>query len=306
MKSLTVAYITSRFNPKLEWFLDSLKNQLKAGESVEVIIVDSFPDCHTHDHQIPNISKIQVQPKPTVWQGEYRLTKDNWWAKSNALNTAICLCKTEWISFLDDRCVLLDGWLERIKSAMAGNYAVCGSYEKRINMTVENGVIQNGGIITGKDCRDMGVTQPIPCGGEWLFGCNFALPLEWALNVNGFEELLDGLSSEDTQFGAMLSNNGYPLKFDVKMKIIEDRTSSEIGAAMKRTSKERWGNDEQDKGHEAIRRFHGNKQAQHGFNIRELRAKVLAGEPFPIPDKTKEHRDWFDGMLIKDFDNITP
>ena len=46
------------------------------------------------------------------------------------------------------------------------------------------------------------------CGGGWLFGCTMALPLAWALEVNGFEEGCDSLTGEDYIFGLMLDNSG--------------------------------------------------------------------------------------------------
>ena len=63
-----------------------------------------------------------------------------------------------------------------------------------------------------------------------MFGCTFALPLEWALQMNGFEEGCDGLSMEDVIFGLMLKNNGFRIDYDPQMRMIEDRTEGEISA----------------------------------------------------------------------------
>jgi hypothetical protein len=186
-------------------------------------------------------------------------------------------------------------WLQSIREAMDGNYAVCGTYEKRHNMTVENGVIKNGGIITGRDNRDTG-RDPYPRtvdGGFW-YGCTNALPLEWALNVGGYpEDVCDGLSFEDVPFGMLLRNNAYPIKFDARMKMIEDRTPDKLGPAMKRSD---YGVSPNDKSHEVLKKFRTAKTSQNSYDIRAVREAVLRGEPFPPPSAS--HNEWFTGRPI--------
>jgi len=293
--SLTAAFISCREQPKFRWFLDSLRNQ--GGNDAPIIFVDGYSS-----RALGTIADgvLHVAPKPTVWSGPHRLTKDEWWSKSSSLNSAICLCKTDWIAFCDDRCVLNPGWLDSVREAMAGNYSVCGSYSKHSDLKVENGVVKNYGQLMGQDHRDR------PGGAEhfkhhWFFGCTFALPLEWALQVNGFEELLDGLGAEDTQFGSMLRANGFEMKYDPRMRVLQDRTPGECGPEMKKTSKRRYDHDKEAKDYKAIERFYGQKQSQHPINLREIRAKVLAGEPFPHHGGQPSH-DWFDGQPIKDFE----
>lgn len=123
------------------------------------------------------------------------------------------------------------------------------------------------------------------------------MPLEWALQINGFEEHCDGLGSEDYIMGMMLANNGYPVKFDPRIKIIEDRTPEEAGPVMKRSSKERFPNDPIDKGHRAIFCFGDQKRASHQWNLREIRERVLKGEPFPHHGGQPD-RDWYDGQPL--------
>jgi hypothetical protein len=299
MKSLTVAYISARRDPLLGWFMDSLTSQL-AGDKIAVQYVGVHsPIVWEVKPEWPTVE--MAQPKPTVWQGPHRLTKEDWWAVSNARNTAVCLCKTEWIAFCDDRCVLLPGWLDAIRRAIDGNYAVFGAYEKRTGMRVANGVIVHGGIVTGEDSREAHIkannlATPYKCPGEWAFGCNLALPLEWALRVNGYEELMDGLSAEDVVFGKHLQNRGLDIRYDPSMKIIEDRTPEELGTPMKRTSKERWPHDSEDKGHKALAMFCKEKQTLHQWNLRGIRHSVLRGEPWPVP--TSPTHDWFDGQAL--------
>ncbi len=301
-KSLSIAYITARDNPQFDWFLDSLKLQVKPEDQIEVIICDLFYsrrptaiDTTKYPFKI-----IHCAPKPNIWQGEHRITKQDWWGKSSSLNSAICRSSHDWFCAIDDRAVLMPGWLDAIDRAMQGGYIVCGTYEKHIGMEVVSGEIINPGTLTGADHRRSSCNgELMQCYGQWFFGCCFALPLETALAVNGFSECLDGLSSEDTQFGSMLEANAYRIFFDPKFQIIEDRTPGLCEPAMRRESKEKKPNDPKDKGHEAIRRFYGRRETDNPYRIRELRESILAGADFPSV-RGGEHRDWFDNMLISE------
>lgn len=304
MKSLAVAYITHRVSPEAPWFITSLANQVPKGYTVDVIAVDVHGPERGKVSTVENLRVQLVRPKPTVWQGPHRLTAEDWWAASNARNTAICLCKTEWIAFVDDRSVLMPTWLEAVRDAMAGNYAVCGPYEKRVGMTVENGYIKHSGIITGEDDRLYYVkkhysdprhklSNPYNAPGGWWYGCSTALPLEWALKVNGYDETCDGLSMEDCIFGLMLENNNLPIKFDTRMMIVEDRTAERLGRPMLRKDK---GTSPNDKSHALLAWLRGEREAQHQWNLRELRQAALAGAPWPIP--TKPDKDWYDGQPL--------
>ena len=294
MKPLTIIQITARDEPEIGWFLDSLIPQING--PVRVIVVSTKAT-----HAKTNLFKI-ISPKPNVWQGACRLTREDWWGISNARNTGLCLCKTEWIAFLDDRCVVAPAWISAVEDAMKGNYVLCGPYQKRTGMTVENGVIKHAGIITGEDSRLAYIRQhwkalsnPYPCGGEWTFGATLALPTEWALAVNGFEELCDGLGSEDTLFGTMLANNGYPIKYDTRFGVVEDRTPERSGPVMRRTDK---GVSPNDKSHKILEVWKGAKRTKHQWDLRQVRADVLAGKPFPIP--TGPETDWYDGQPLSE------
>lgn len=303
--NLTICMTTARQEPNWHWAVASLKNQVRTDDNIKFMVIDSrCPEKYNRpDYFIP---VTVYPPKPNVWQGAHRLTKQDWWAVCNARNTALCLCETNWICFIDDRCVLADGWLDAVRDAVAEKYIMAGSYEKRHNMKVESYFIVDPGITVAKDGREDHAKSiqwkgPMPCGGEWLFGCCVAMPLEWALRVNGLPELLsDSLSFEDVLFGMILKNNFYPIRFDARAKIIEDRTPELLGEPMKRTCKERFPNDTKDKAHMALAKVRTMKRSENPFgDIRELRAKIQAGEPFPV--LSLPERDWYDGQLVKDF-----
>lgn len=289
----SVCIITGRKASGVEWLKDSVLRELP---DAKVLVVDFYGR--------PIEGATVVKPKPCVWQGEHRLTNENWWAVSNARNTALCLVETEWVLFLDDRGVLLPGFSTAIKEAIAGKYVLCGAYQKRTGMQVENGIITHGGTITGEDSRKSYIATnhiPIPfrAPGAWFFGCVNLLPLEWALQVNGWPEQCDGMSFEDVIMGMTLENNNFPIQYDPRIMLVEDRTPDDSDPHFKRSSKERHPNDTSDKAHTMLRRVKSMKRSENPFGeIRELRKSALAGNPFPV--NPGPERDWFDGQLIRE------
>lgn len=303
---LTVCFITSRAEPEFEWFLDSLALQTK--DSTNVIVVDEWQSIRYGFRTLPLLNITRTRPKPTVWSGQHRLTKADWWSKSNSINTAICLCDTEFIAFIDDRSVLMPTWMEGVQAAMAGRYAACGPYQKRHSITVENGVIRNAGIVTGDDNRKQYVrehwsdprhqlTNPYKCPGSWWYGCSTVLPMEWALAINGADETCDSSSGEDYIMGRMLENNGYDIRYDLRMEIVEDRTAGKLGPEMIRRDK---GVSPNDKSHALLDRLGGQKRSQHQWDIPQIRAAVRRGLTFPVP--MEPTRDWYDGEKLSDME----
>lgn len=297
IKSLTIVYVTARHEPKLEWFLDSLDRETgKDYSNTKIIIVDTLL-WSRKDITLYNGDKnlIMVEPKPTIWQGKHRITKTDWWAKCNAMNTGIALCDTEWIAFVDDRSVLSHGWLQCVQDSMIHGYAVCGSYEKRANLKVENGEVLDGGELLGLDIRTQ---RGFPHRTADWYGGSGALPLEWCLRVNGFpEDVCDGLGFEDIAFGILLRNNHLEMRYDSRMRIIEDRTPTEIGGALKRASKPSPNDDKyQAKDYRILAIMGASSTSGNSYDLTDLRQRTLRGEPFPPP--TASHKDWFDGEEI--------
>lgn len=296
MSVLTISYLTSREQPHFEWFFQSLARQNPEG--VVVNVIDFYADKRRDEvREIAEASKVTLEhhitPKPTIWQGSHRITKEDWWAKSNAHNTAIALCKTNWIAFVDDRCVLAPTWLTAAQRAMRNGYAAIGTYEKWINMKVENGGIIDFGQNIGHDPRPKVLHRT----KDW-YGGNCVLTTEWCLVVNGYsEDYCDSLGLEDCMFGKHLYNSGCSIYFDPDLKIIEDRTQGQIDGALKRSDK---GVSPNDKSHKIVEILSGSRTSKNSYNLREVRQKVLAGEPFPPPSAS--HIDWYDGSKIEDFE----
>lgn len=294
---LTIAIVTSRRNSEIKWIMDSIQTERSefVKHGVFTIVIDSSENA-INDHSFI--------PKPCTWSGPHRLTSKDHWSKPNSINTAFCLCETEWIMLLDDRSVLLPGWYKAVEQAMAECYIMAGAYEKRTNMTVENGIIKNGGIVIGTDdrlnyCLDHKVKTPFPCTGSWLYGCCILMPLEAALHVNGVPETCNGVGAEDSIFGILLDNAHYLMRYDPRAMLVEDRTPGLIGDPIPRTSKEKHPHDTNDKAHKLLEWAKTAKRSVQPFgDLRELRRKVQLGEPFPI--MTEPQTDWFDQQPLKD------
>lgn len=284
---LTVVYITGRKEPHVDWMAADLSRQIQGSDEIHLIVVDVFARSPVL-LGIPAglfCSVIVTAPKPNIWQGPHRVTAVDWWANSNARNTGIALCKTDYVVFLDDRCHLGGCWLDAVRcSERERESVIAGAYQK----------IENGKII--QDHRFQQYPQGKPdCGGGWLYGCTLALPLEWCLETNGFEEGCDGLSGEDYIFGFMLENNGHRIDFRPQLFVQLERSAPHSNTYV-RTDK---GAAPLDKSHAAIERFKPRKRTEFTPDLRMIRAQLSRGEPFPIPDPRADHRDWFDGMLIR-------
>ena len=285
---VTVVYITGRPDPRLDWAIGDLDQQIRPGDEVHLIVVDALARSAS---QLVAVAPTKIKsiivtpPKPNIWQGPHRVTSVDWWAKSSASNTGLVLCKTDFIAFLDDRCHLGPRWLETVRAAEHKRSSViAGSYDKH-----------EDGRITIDHRRGLCPSGKRNCGGEWLYGCTFALPLEWCLEVNGFEEGCDGLSAEDYTFGAMLQNSGRRVDFEPSLFVTLER-SFQHGNTYKRLDK---GSSPNDKSHAAKARFCSRKRTEFTPDLRVLRAAIAQGGSFPIPDPNGDYRDWYDGAPIR-------
>ena len=316
---ITIAFITGRAQPRLDWLLDSLEAQVQPDDRLELVLVDRLGRSAEelcarlspaapleHEHGIPVAQNalprpwltnvIEVEPKPNPWQGKHRITSVDWWAKSNAINTALVYCQTDYIAFVDDACRLSPTWLDAVRMGdVARKSVLAGAYEK----------LENGSVVA--DHRE----QACPngkrnCGGGWLYGCTYALPLEWALAVNGAEEGCDGMGTEDYIFGLMLSNRGYRIDYVPSMKVTQDRgevATVNRTAGIRRTDK---GVSPNDKSHAALARFGSRSRTEFTPDLRELRIGVSEfpdgwqerKRPWPMPDP--DARDWYDGQPIRE------
>ncbi len=306
---LTLAYVTSRKEPHFEWFFESLMSPpqtipLGSISAYQIVVVDFYHGKRSkREMELLRFTHnlLHVPAKPTVWQGEHRLTSVDYFAKANALNTALCLAQDGWIICVDDLSVLMPEWLERVMEAMKrDNTITVGSYEKAFDLQVEDGILKSYTPDPhGIDHRTLIARNgPIICSGEWLYGSSLVAPVEALLNVNGWDENCDGMGYEDVVTGEVLKNAGCRFMYDPQMKTFESQELHQQPDRMLRMDK---GISPNDKSHAILESARQRKWCPNYFGeegIRGLRNRVLNGEPFPI-SKIPEH-DWYDGRPLSE------
>ena len=295
---LTIVYLTNRRQCMVEWFIDSLRREIKdfgEGLSIRTVMVDFFSDerkgAFGFDFHVP--------PKPTVWQGKYRLTSKDYFAASNARNTALCLAPDGWLLTVDDLSVLLPGYLKSVRQAMQENYGVCGAYKKVHDLVVQKGeVVSCDQRASGVDSRwRQGLDNAaVPIGGSQMFGCSLCLPVEALLQINGWDEDCDSMGSEDYICGLMLQRSGLSFRYDRRMLTFESEPHHHSEKPFPRIIKMQ----PSDASWAILNRVNSGERTKgacyYPEGLRDVRRQVLAGEPFPFYG-TPTH-DWRDGQAL--------
>lgn len=301
---MNIAYMTSRREPCIRWFFDSLHRELNGDyTTMNIIVVDLYADEPGRRDSFKAVSHApltHVAPKPNVWQGPHRLTKRDWFAAANARNTALCYCDATWIAYVDDLSVLMPGWWNSVQQAMDGGYVVFGAYEKVRQLQVENGVVTHAEHTNaGRDTRKPpGAKGAIGADGGWLYGCSLAAPVHSLLHINGWCEDCDGMGTEDYVTGLVLQRALNPqFRYDTRMVTWESEEGHHTEPSLRRTDK---GVSPADKSHAILSRAISGPETFDNHmgpeGLAGLRKRILSGEPFPIP--TEPTRDWYDGQLI--------
>jgi len=326
---ISLVYITSRVNPFFEWFLDSLDFQTTPEDksNLEIIFVDRliwdenapkdikemniFTDYQNQERKQYLSDKVRgrfdfkhVGPKPSVWQGPWRTTSEDWFAASNVRNTGLICSRGDFIVFVDDLSVLTGQWFKAVKEASQSGKVTCGAYRKVKELSVDKGNISyfvhhpqgvDNRFAYGND------NGPIVCSGNWLYGCSFACPTEFLLDVNGSDEACDGLGFEDCILGIRMGNRGYHFQYDRRMLSYESEEHHFIDKVMRRTDK---GVSPNDKSHAVLNRASGTNRADNSWlgegGVRAMRDKVLATGIVPV--MIEPQQDWWDGQMIKEME----
>jgi hypothetical protein len=323
---LTVVYLTTRDDPKVEWFMDSLARELDSlGPSrpeTEVVIIDSrlwYLDQEQRRDKFRVASKgrfgelVHVPPKPSVWQGPTRLTKFDMFCGAGARNTAFCYARGEHVAFADDLSVLMPGWASGHLHAAQMKYVMCGSTCKNKNMVVEDGVVVSYDLFPpGQDHRLQGAPKDgsIRCPGSWLFGGTFSVPLKVALDVNGFDEINNGVGCEDYDFGIRIGKTEQKICFNKTCATMESEEAHHLErhTIMLRIDKKLHpdvARGVSGDGHSSCLLYDRLMSAKTAWTsdpnqpvLRELRDRVLRGEPFPVPTEPRRH--WVDGQPLEE------
>lgn len=299
MTTLTVCYLTGRADCKFGWFADSLAREAAALPEHRLVVIDR----HHGARPLPlPQGALHVPPKPNVWNGPHRLTRAEHFAAASARNTGLCLAGSEWVVYCDDLSVLLPGWGAALAQNMRRPQVVCGAYKKVKCLRVEAGGV--AGYVehpAGNDARlgwSAGQAPPVPAGGNWLYGCSVAMPVEALLAVNGWDENCDGTGGEDYCTGIRLQNAGWGFVYDPRMMTYESEEHHHAEPPLRRFDK---GTSPNDRSHALLRMAQRGAWAPNYFGeggVRLLRERVLAGEPFPVVG-IPEH-DFFDSQPLRD------
>jgi hypothetical protein len=295
--NFTIAYMTNRKSPRFKWFADHLANR---GCSAEILIIDFYADERDLSKYAYSrgLDARSHTPKPTVWQGKHRITKENHFAAANARNTAVCLAKHDYIVFADDLSVPGHYWLDRVREHARDKRVVFGAYAKLLGMEVIDGDLKGYEGYASNDHRLVQHPQFGPTHGAWLYGCSFGLPIDVMLKINGMPEIADGMGYEDTVTGEAIVNNGIQVFFDPTMMTFESEEAHHEDKSFIRTDP---GVSPNDKSHAFLNMCKGLKRFDNYFGpegLAGLRARIQAGGEFPavgIP----EH-EWFTGTPLRD------
>jgi hypothetical protein len=238
MTSASIIYVTNRKNPRWKWFVDSLCRQadFEQRRYLQIVFVDShlwrpglsrsidkstlgFDDPHFHDPDrrvelelvVNNrLDYLHIPPIPNVYEGPFRLVKESWFAASNSRNTGFVVAKYPQVIFIDDLTVLGPQWLDQALHSAHHGYIVAGMYKKVKNLVVEDGKpVSFDEFPEGRDSRwDYGSDGGIVPWEGSIYGCSFGVPLERALEIDGFEMACCGSGNEDSDFGIRLRRSG--------------------------------------------------------------------------------------------------
>jgi hypothetical protein len=250
---LTVAYLTARRDPKISWFFDSLHREAKGDyRNIRVVVVDFWAERHAPEDNwtdadatvrrmefralCPCPNFVHSGPIWDTWQGPHRLTRENWFAKCNYLNAAVCLTPGDYFASVDDLSVLVPGWLDAAREAMAFEGIMCGAYRKVKELDVKDGeIVHFSDHPSGHDPRwNYGSSTPTGCRGNRMFGCSFVAPVSAILKINGWPALLsNGHGFEDSCTGLVLERVGTPFRYDRRLLTFESEELHHVGPVMR-------------------------------------------------------------------------
>lgn len=260
MVKITVVMTTRRERPHFEWYLEALTHQ--TFKDFECIFVDGLYDQRkdevskmvdnivTSDNNKGNkFPVLHLKDKASRWRNRRP-------ALCNARNTGFIFANGEYIVHADDNCKMPQNWLEEHYEWLSKGYLVSGSW-KTVRNNKDNYESRHSIITEPK------VLDDLPYGGGgWLYGANMSFPLSAVLEVNGFDEYLDGeMGQDDVDFGLRAARKGYSVVYNPRCCV--EYSTVDHGSLMII--------DEDPKGHSDFRNF-------VGFNLTPVRRILKDGK----------------------------
>lgn len=288
---ISFGFPTCRPQCQLDWFMDALVEQTKEigfdlGSS-ELVVVDSvlWTDAARRDEikDIVNgrIPLVHVPPKPNPWHGPNRLTVKEYAAHGSARNTIFCHTSGDHLISVDDCSVLMPSWLKAHLEGATEGKLVAGLYPKHKNVSVQAGRITESEAWPGY-VDNRGDLGPRYVGGGWFFTGNVGIPMTVALKLNGFEEILDAIGSEDCDFGVRADNAGHHTWIEPRAVTIQaqDRKHAQNDRAVSYHRARPWDDD--------LAAYQSNLHgrtwtAGNAFSLSDLRREILGGGSYPAP-----------------------
>lgn len=306
MVKVTVTLCTKRKDPRFEYALLSLKEQ--TFKDFEFLIVDGH--YRERKNEVLELIKrmnvsfpvLYLPDKPSRWKGLRPQI-------SNARNTALIFAdsNSKYIVNVDDCTRMPRDWIEKHLRYLEQGFIVAGSW-KGFEFKIEDQTEIEG--CYGPESRTKLIKEPQIVGAGWFYGQNVSYSLEQVLDVNGFDEILDGeVGQEDINLAIRLERKGIRTMYDpTNMTEVYMRTHScenmiiPVNLKLK-DGKEHFSNEyitEKLLGDTGRVLPYGNP-----FNLRELRELVKGKnieEAYSELDKYVDHDlyDWRDGKLISE------
>jgi hypothetical protein len=238
---ISFVYITCRKDPKLEWFINALYNQIVENNfditKIQIVIVDyelQYDKDNSRRDMIKNILNdrfdfIHIPPKPSNIQGIYKVTKINYHACSIPRNTGICYVKYDYVVFVDDLSIFEEGSFAEIVKCCTLKIVVAFAYKKVYELSVVDGKIVSktehpGGI----DSRWNGGDRFRQIGGSQMYGYS-ASPLSVILQVNGYDEICNTMGGEDYQYGMRVEKLNIPIYYNRNVVFYESEELADQG-----------------------------------------------------------------------------
>jgi hypothetical protein len=240
----SIVYSTCRAEPAFEWLADSLAPQLGDADDVELIAVDGTYSAERGERWTRAVGGRfafrHVPAKPSPYNGAYRLTRRDYFAAASARNTGLVHAQRSYVLFVDDACVLMDGWWRAAREAIRAGTVVTGAYRKCWDMHVARGVLETcRSEASGVDSRwALGdARRAVQVHGGQFFGASIGAPRELLLRLNGFDELCDSIGGEDWHLGVRLELAGVPIWYDRRMLTVESEDLHRAGTPFLRVDR---------------------------------------------------------------------